>query len=71
MTTVKDPSAIEQYVAADGRLTLDGIKMLQEFARAINSVKTTETTGGTGSAGAGNQYVELEIDGVTYKLLHD
>ncbi len=71
MTTVKDPSAIEQYVAADGRLTLDGIKMLQEFARAINSVKTTETTGGVGSAGAGNQYVELEIDGITYKLLHD
>jgi hypothetical protein len=29
------------------------------------------TTGGTGSAGAGNQYVELSIGGTTYKLLHD
>ena len=29
------------------------------------------TTGGTGSAGAGNQYVELVIGGTTYKLLHD
>lgn len=28
-------------------------------------------TGGTGSAGAGKQYVTLSINGVTYKLLHD
>ena len=28
-------------------------------------------TGGSGSAGAGNQYVELNIDGTVYKLLHD
>jgi hypothetical protein len=35
----------------------------------VNS--TTGATGGTGSAGAGNQYVELNIAGVRYKLLHD
>lgn len=29
------------------------------------------TTGGTASAGVGNQYVSVKIDGVTYKLLHD
>lgn len=29
------------------------------------------STGGTGSAGAGNQYVEIEIAGNTYKVLHD
>lgn len=29
------------------------------------------TTGGTGSAGAGNQYVELRIGPTVYKLLHD
>lgn len=29
------------------------------------------TTGGTGSAGAGNQYVELDIGGTIYKVLHD
>lgn len=28
-------------------------------------------TGGTGSAGAGNQYVEMEIGGTVYKILHD
>ena len=32
---------------------------------------TTGSTGGTGSAGAGNQYVELKINGNRYKLLHD
>ena len=29
------------------------------------------TTGGTGSAGSGNQYIELNIGGTTYKILHD
>ena len=28
-------------------------------------------TGGAGSAGAGNQYVEFSVDGTVYKLLHD
>lgn len=29
------------------------------------------TTGGSGSAGSGKQYVELKINGTTYKVLHD
>jgi hypothetical protein len=29
------------------------------------------TTGGTGSAGSGSQYVLLTIGGATYRLLHD
>jgi hypothetical protein len=29
------------------------------------------TTGGASSAGAGNQYVELNINGVVYRVLHD
>lgn len=29
------------------------------------------TTGGTGSAGSGNQYVEMTVNGITYKILHD
>ena len=29
------------------------------------------TTGGSSSAGAGNQYVELDIGGTVYKVLHD
>ena len=29
------------------------------------------STGGTGSAGAGKQYVVVKIGGVSFKLLHD
>jgi hypothetical protein len=36
-----------------------------------NLASSDGTTGGTGSAGAGNQYVELRIAGTTYKVLHD
>lgn len=36
-----------------------------------NIVQAAAATGGTGSGGAGNQYVALRINGVTYKLLHD
>lgn len=37
----------------------------------INSVLSSGTTGGTASAGTGNQYVELTIGTATYKVLHD
>lgn len=36
-----------------------------------NAVTDGATTGGTGSAGAGKQYVVVKIGGVTYKILHD
>lgn len=35
------------------------------------TVASEGVTGGTGSAGAGNQYVEITIDGTTYRVLHD
>jgi hypothetical protein len=35
------------------------------------SPNSSGTTGGSASAGAGNQYVELTINGTTYKVLHD
>jgi len=55
---------------------------LEEFATRVddnmNYVLTpakelngTAVTGGTGSAGAGKQYVVITIGGVKYKLLHD
>ena len=34
-------------------------------------IDSTGTTGGTGSAGSGNQYVEMRIGANTYKVLHD
>jgi len=47
--------------------TTDGVNTGWENA----SVYVGGGAGGTGSAGAGNQYVELNINGTTYKLLHD
>jgi hypothetical protein len=35
------------------------------------SPDSSGVTGGTGSGGAGNQYVQLTVNGVTYKVLHD
>jgi hypothetical protein len=29
------------------------------------------TTGGSGSAGSGNEYIEMDVNGTTYKVLHD
>ncbi len=44
------------------------------WAEGAERMKLDDTTGavsGTGSAGAGKQYVELRIGGTRYKLLHD
>ena len=42
------------------------------FPNATGNVAVSSgTTGGTASAGAGNQYVELNVGGVVYKVLHD
>ena len=35
------------------------------------SPNSSGVTGGSSSAGAGNQYVQLTINGTTYKVLHD
>jgi hypothetical protein len=46
----------------------DNINYVLPVAVELNSAAVT---GGTGSAGAGNQYVVVTIGGVKYKLLHD
>jgi len=69
-----------------GKLTLpygmdnDTKIALEEFATRVDdnvnylldkSALNGSATGGTGSAGAGKQYVSVKIGGVSYKLLHD
>lgn len=41
------------------------------FTAGPQAISSDGTTGGSASAGAGNQYVELTIGGTTYKVLHD
>lgn len=56
-------NAVEQaYMSGDGKL----YNSAGEIAAYSDG-----GTGGSGSAGAGNQYVELNINGTTYKILHD
>lgn len=56
------------FVAGD-RLTTEAALFLNGLVDAMAS--SSGTTGGTGSAGSGNQYVEITIGGTTYKVLHD
>jgi hypothetical protein len=56
----------------DANLTYNlGSNALRWDAVYCNDIDQNSTTGGAGSAGAGNQYITLRIDGVNYKLLHD
>lgn len=60
----RNGGAIKAKMRGDGQMTLGST--LNKYA-----VYSDEGTGGSGSAGSGNQYVELEINGTTYKILHD
>ena len=54
--------------ADQGADTLNVKGLYEDGVRAATS---SGATGGTGSAGAGAQYVELSVAGTTYKVLHD
>jgi len=54
--------------------SLSALKITSAGIVTMNSLyacRSDGDTGGTGSAGAGKQYVEMEINGTTYKVLHD
>ena len=46
----------------------DNMDYVLPVAKELNG---TAVTGGTGSAGAGKQYVVITIGGVKYRILHD
>ena len=47
------------------------LKYTDDAGTDFNVALSDGDTGGSGSAGSGNQYVELNIGGTTYKVLHD
>lgn len=68
--------ASDQVVTATGGPTTRLLIFLKELVALLNrnidkTVSSEGATGGSGSAGVGNQYVELTINGTTYKVLHD
>ena len=52
-----------------GDINITGVTEINLGADTL--AKSDGTTGGAASAGAGNQYVELDINGTVYKVLHD
>jgi len=63
-------------IEADTELHLNqngGLEFYTDFSASTSYhvALSDGTTGGSGSAGSGNQYVELNINGTTYKMLHD
>jgi len=54
-----------------GWVSANKLSLVQGGTNRMVIESTTGATGGSGSAGAGNQYVELNLNGVRYKLLHD
>jgi hypothetical protein len=80
--TIDDHGTATKQVDYDLALCLSSTKTTLTFEQTANRALTfpdvtanipasSGTTGGAGSAGAGNQYIEIHVDGVTYKVLHD
>jgi len=57
---------------ADGDFWFSGTNLILRVASTSNNIAMSAgTTGGTGSAGAGKQYVEMNVGGTIFKMLHD
>lgn len=74
--SLKEISAANADTAAYGQIWVkDDTPNLLKFTNDAGAdyfvALSDGDTGGAGSAGAGNQYVELNIGGTTYKVLHD
>ena len=52
-------------------VTSTKLHSLVDSATVSGAVASDGTTGGTGSAGSGKQYVAMTIGNKTYKVLHD
>jgi hypothetical protein len=72
--TNANPTVVPNKSDPDTGIAWNAANDLSLVAGAATNIRINSTTGsngGTGSAGAGNQYVELNINGNRYKLLHD
>lgn len=67
---VFEVSSDENSIRMDLSAESGPVRMLAE-GRRIEVDGDTGLTGGSGTAGGGNQYVTLKINGTNYKLLHD
>jgi hypothetical protein len=60
-----------QFFVRDGLVWVRRATDVSNWGSWLALASSNEATGGTGSAGSGNQYVALNINGTVYKVLHD
>ncbi len=73
ITRAQDGTAAASFTAGakvEMRINAASIEDAVSEATA-NIVTSAGATGGTGSAGAGKQYIAITVGGTTYKVLHD
>lgn len=73
---IKEQAAASQDFATYGQLWIDNsdpcrLRFTNDIGGDFYVVVSDAGTGGAESAGAGKQYVEMEIAGSVYKVLHD
>jgi hypothetical protein len=73
LTRAQDGTAAASFTAgARIEMRVNAASVEDAVSEATANIVTGDgTTGGTGSAGAGNQYVEITVGGTTYRVLHD
>ena len=74
--TLKEQAAADGDTAAYGQVWVDNsdpclLRFTNDVGGDFYAVVSDAGTGGVDSAGVGNQYVEMEIAGLVYKVLHD
>jgi len=58
--------------STDGDIWFNGTNLKLNVATAVNHIAMSDAgTGGSASAGAGKQYIEINVAGTIYKVLHD
>ena len=74
--TLKERAAADGDTASYGQIWVDNsdpcrLRFTNDVGGDFYTVVSDAGTGGADSAGAGKQYVEMEIAGLVYKVLHD
>jgi hypothetical protein len=70
-TSVTTPASNRLAVYYNSITALSTPQTKDASGNVLSLVGSDGDTGGTGSAGSGNQYVEMKVGNLTYKVLHD
>lgn len=71
ITSSSTNTNLQNFFIYNHTYKLDHLKSGSGYDFGGKTVMSAGTTGGSGSAGVGKQYLAITINGITYKLLHD